>query len=75
MKSRRRIATSRPNTDQLHQGFATNETGLNGDFAQQQFQTAHVRRGSKADISTVPIHVRYSPESRHPTQAVIVRTA
>src|SRR5262249_13781794 len=63
MKSRRRIAASRPNSDQLHQGFATGETGSNDQFALQKTGTAHVRFGSKAGIGACPRHVRFTPES------------
>jgi hypothetical protein len=33
--------------------------------AQQQFQTADVRFGSKADIGVTPIDVRFTPKSGH----------
>jgi hypothetical protein len=36
MKSRRRIAASRPKRGQLHQGFATSEMGVNDQFALQK---------------------------------------
>jgi len=63
MKSRRRIAASRPNSDQLHQGFATGETGSNDQFALQKSGTAHVRFGSKAEVKTFYFDVRFTPES------------
>jgi hypothetical protein len=37
--------------------------GFRGQFAQQQSETAHVRFGSKADITALVINVRFAPES------------
>jgi hypothetical protein len=37
--------------------------GLNCHFAGQQFSTAEVRYGSKADILAVHRHVRFTPKS------------
>src|SRR5262249_54784766 len=41
------------------------ELGFNGDLAQQQFCEAHVRFGSKADISECPSDVCFTPNSGH----------
>jgi hypothetical protein len=37
--------------------------GFNGDLAQQQFWEAHVRFGSKADVTLLNFDVRFTPES------------
>jgi len=39
--------------------------GFNGHLAQQQFWEAHVRFGSKADVTESNRDVRFTPESRH----------
>jgi len=65
MKSRRRIAASRPDSNQLHQEFGAGETGSNDQFALHKSRTAHVRFGSKADIPQCPSHVRFTPNSGH----------
>jgi hypothetical protein len=64
MKSRRRIAASRPNSDQLHQGFAPGEMGFNDKFALQKSRIAHVRFGSEADIGLAVVDVRFTPQKR-----------
>jgi hypothetical protein len=68
-KSRRRIAFTKagttPNGARLQQGFATDEMGFRGQFAQQQSEPAHVRFGSKADIGEGPTDVRFTPKSGH----------
>jgi hypothetical protein len=45
--------------------FGPNEIGFVGQAAQQQFSTAHVGFGSKADVTLLNFDVRYSPESGH----------
>jgi hypothetical protein len=73
MKSRRCIARPEAqdyaNNDRLHQGFATGEMGLRGQFARQQSLAAHVRFGSKADIAAPPTNVRFTPKSDIGTQS------
>ena len=39
--------------------------GFNGHFAGQQSVRAHVRFGSKADIATDQLNVRFTPKSGH----------
>ena len=39
--------------------------GVQGQFAQQQSETADVRLGSKADIEAPPPDVRFTPKSGH----------
>ena len=39
--------------------------GLGRDFAQQPFLETDVRFGSKADMSRVHRHVRFTPKSGH----------
>jgi hypothetical protein len=55
MKSRRRIAFPKAQLRdlalQLQQGFATREIGFRDQVAQQQSRAAHVRFGSKADMT------------------------
>jgi hypothetical protein len=58
---------------QLQQGFAMRGIGLNCHFAGQQFSTADVRYGSKADISEKPADVRFTPNSGHRLSAPDVR--
>jgi hypothetical protein len=54
----------------LQQGFAPGEMGFNRYFAQQQFSMAHVRNGSKADVTLSNFDVRFAPESAHsPTRS------
>src|SRR6516164_5052835 len=69
MKSRRRIAFTKagttPDRMRLQQGFATDEMGFRGQFAQQQSCAAHVRFGSKADIAASLSDVRFTPKSGH----------
>jgi hypothetical protein len=69
MKSRRRIAFTKAgttlNTTRLQQGLGTDEIGFLGQAAQQQFSTANVRFGSKADIARDQLNVRFTPESGH----------
>src|SRR5215469_8861981 len=48
-----------------HQGFATSEMGFREQFAGTQSRAAHVRFGSKADISACLQHVRFTPKSGH----------
>jgi hypothetical protein len=66
---RRRIAFTKagttPNRTQLQQGFATDEMGSDGHFAQQQSSTPNVRFGSKADIPECRADVRFTPKSGH----------
>jgi hypothetical protein len=55
-KSRRRIASPKARNyatppGRLQQQFATDEMGVRGQFAGQQSETAHVRFGSKADMT------------------------
>jgi hypothetical protein len=38
---------------------------FNGDLAQQQFWEAHVRSGSKADVTPLNFDVRFTPNSGH----------
>jgi hypothetical protein len=49
----------------LQQGFATGEMGINDQFALQTSWIAHVRFGSKADISACLSNVRFTPKSGH----------
>jgi hypothetical protein len=63
MKSRRRIAASRPNSDQLNQGFAASETGSavkrhGSNFAWRSLMSA---LPPKADIAERDRHVRFVP--------------
>ena len=57
-------------TTAFAQGFATNEMGFRSQFALRQSEAAHVRFGSKADIASRPLHVRFTPESGHWNPAV-----
>jgi hypothetical protein len=50
---------------QFKQESAICEMGFNGDLAQQQFWEAHVRFGSKADVTLLSFDVRFTPESGH----------
>jgi hypothetical protein len=58
MKSRRCIASPKAQDHaywgsigwQLQQGWAIDEMGFGGQFAQQQSRASHVRFGSKADM-------------------------
>ena len=50
---------------QYKQESAICEMGFNGDLAQQQFWEAHVRFGSKADVTLLNFDVRFTPESGH----------
>jgi hypothetical protein len=50
---------------QLQQGFATGGMGCDCHFAQQQSSAPNVRFGSEADIATVQLNVRFTPESGH----------
>jgi hypothetical protein len=67
MKSRRRIAFTEagttPTRTRLHQGFAPREMGFRGQFARQQTLAAHVRFGSKADITDGRSDVRFTPKA------------
>jgi hypothetical protein len=49
--------------DRLQQGFATRGMGFRAHFARQQFSEAHVRFGSKADVTLLNFNVRFTPES------------
>src|SRR6516164_7644966 len=55
LKSRRRITAPRfqehADTNRLHQGITTGEMGFSDLFARQQSRAAHVRFGSKADMT------------------------
>jgi hypothetical protein len=48
---------------QLQQGFAMRGIGLNCHFAGQQFPTADVRYGSKADIDRRPLMSALPPKA------------
>jgi hypothetical protein len=48
----------------------TSEMGFRDRFERQQSRTAHVRFGSKADMTGRICNVRYSPESGHQLSAV-----
>jgi hypothetical protein len=50
---------------ELQQGFVINGMGQRDPFAAQQFPTAHVCFGSKADIAARPHNVRFTPKSGH----------
>ena len=52
-------------SQRLQQGFTTGGMGFTGQFAQQQFEAAHVRFGSKADIPLILSNVCFTPKSRH----------
>jgi hypothetical protein len=41
--------------------------GFNGHLAQQQFWEAHVRFGSKADVTPLNFDVRFTPKSGRPS--------
>jgi hypothetical protein len=45
--------------------FYDRRNGVQGQFAQQQSETADVRFGSKADIAVSWSNVRFTPESGH----------
>jgi hypothetical protein len=64
---RRRIAFARgqdyATTPPLHQAIVPGEMGFSDHFAEQQSETANVRFGSKATLSTPPGHVRSHPVS------------
>jgi len=49
----------------LQQGFTTGGMGSDGHFARQQSSGPNVRFGSKADMTAIPIDVRFTPKSRH----------
>jgi hypothetical protein len=69
MKSRRRIALPKagttPTWTQLQQGFAAAGMGSARYFAWQQSSGPNVRFGSKADIGSASVDVRFTPESGH----------
>ena len=50
----------------LQQGLATGGMGPDRHFAEQQSPGPNVRFGSKADIGTAQLDVRFTPESGHP---------
>jgi hypothetical protein len=43
----------------------TSGMGIDGQFARHQSKAAHVRFGSKADITSIQRDVRFTPESGH----------
>jgi hypothetical protein len=69
MKSRRRIALptayDHANSAADYSRDLRSAKGVQGQFAQQQSKTAHVRFGSEADISLSLANVRFTPESGH----------
>jgi hypothetical protein len=51
----------------IQTGICDLRNGVQADLTQQQFWKAHVRFGSKADVTLLNFDVRFTPNSGHPS--------